>query len=43
MITRWFEIVRTKKLLEMRARGWFTRLQLEHELAELSNKLAVKY
>ena len=41
-ITRWFETVRTKKLFEMRARGWMTKLQLEHELAELANKLAVK-
>ena len=43
MLTRWFEKVRAKKLEEMRQRGWLSNLQMEHQLAELANKLAVKY
>ena len=43
LMSRWFEKVRTKKLEEMRLRGWLSNLQMEHKLAELANKLAVKY
>ena len=41
-LTRWLEITREKKLKLAYSRGWISRLMLEHELAELSNRLAVK-
>ena len=41
-LTRWLELTREKKLKLAHSRGWISRLMLEHELAELSNRLAVK-
>ena len=41
-LTKWLEITRERKLKLAYSVGWISRLRLENELAELSNRLAVK-
>ena len=41
-LTKWLEVTRERKLKLAYSVGWISRLRLENELAELSNRLAVK-